>query len=119
MARGAEDASLASSRLARTAERQLGLALPCVGWVPSDTAVGTAVRARVPLLAHAPASHASRAIAAIEARLAGQEVEVPADAPARPGFLASLAARLGGGWKSPAAAAAIVGIGAAGVSAQW
>ena len=117
MARGAEDASIASSRLARTCERHLGLALPSVGWVPADAAVGNAVRVRVPLLAHAPGSAAARAITAIEARMAGFEVAEPA-APADPGFVGRLARRLGVAWGAPAAAAGL-GLGAAGVSAHW
>ncbi len=117
MARGADDATMAAARLERTCERQLGLALPCVGWVPGDAAVGNAVRVRVPLLAHAPLSGAARAITAIESRLAGLEVGQPAE-PEAPGFVARLARRLGVDWGAPAAAAGL-GLGAAGVSAHW
>ena len=117
MARGADDATMAAARLERTCERHLGLALPCVGWVPTDAAVGNAVRVRVPLLAHAPMSGAARAITAIESRLAGFDVAQPAD-PQAPGFVARLARRLGVAWGAPAAAAGL-GLGAAGVSAHW
>jgi MinD-like ATPase involved in chromosome partitioning or flagellar assembly len=108
---------MAADRLARTCERHLGLELPCVGWVPVDAAVGSAVRVRVPLLAHAPACGAARAIEAIEARLAGFDVESPVE-PEAPGFVTRLARRLGVSWGAPAAAAGL-GLGAAGVSAHW
>jgi flagellar biosynthesis protein FlhG len=117
MARGAEDATMAAGRLARTCERHLGLELPCVGWVPMDATVGSAVRVRVPLLAHAPACAAARAIEAIEARLAGLDVASPAEREV-PGFVTRLARRLGVQWGGPAAAAGL-GLGAAGVSAHW
>ena len=117
MARGADDATMAAARLERTCERHLGLSLPCVGWVSSDAAVGNAVRVRVPLLAHAPQSGAARAIGAIESRLAGFEVAQPTE-PEAPGLVTRLARRMGVAWGAPAAAAGL-GLGAAGVSAHW
>lgn len=102
MANGRDDGERALERLSGTARRHLGIEFERVGIVAHDASVPQAVRARVPLLAHAPSSPAARAIRAIESRLAGH-----GDAEARDGgFLVSLAARMGMQFGQSAAAAA-------------
>ena len=102
MANGHEDGERALDRLAGTAHRHLGIELERVGVVTQDASVPKAVRARVPLLVHAPSSPAARSIRALESRLAGQGDPEVRDG----GFLVSLAARMGMQFGQSAAAAA-------------
>ncbi len=104
MARG-DDGARACERLARTAERHLGVRPEFAGAVPDDDAVRSCVRASRPVLAAAPESAAGRAIRALEARLSGVEAGPAAGG----GFLARLAARWGGSAVAAAAAVAAVG----------
>jgi|CXWL01.1.fsa_nt_gi flagellar biosynthesis protein FlhG len=77
MARGAADATGAFRRLARAAERFLGVRLEYQGYVPDDDAVGRAVRVQTPVVLGAPGTPASLAIASLADRL----VRRPAAAP--------------------------------------
>lgn len=107
------EGSRAMQRLSDTASTHLGIQFAQLGCIPKDDAVGRSVRARRPLLLDAPRSHASLAIRAIEARLAGRDVEDPS--PTR--FFSHLAARLGVQW-GPVAAAVVAGVaGLGGVTA--
>lgn len=56
-------------RLATVARRFLDRDLPLLGFVPVDDAVRSAVRARVPLMLHAPTSPAAESIQRLAARL--------------------------------------------------
>jgi flagellar biosynthesis protein FlhG len=71
------DADAAFGRLAGVAREFLGVRLEMAGWIPADDAVRRAVRAQTPLVTAAPASPASRAIAALADRLAAGPADVP------------------------------------------
>jgi len=82
--------------------------MECVGAVPRDEAVPSAVRAREPLLVRAGSSPAARSIRSIEARLAGCEADASEASGSRSGhWLPALAARIGVRWTQSAAAAAV------------
>jgi flagellar biosynthesis protein FlhG len=70
MATSEHDAAAAFDRLASVASRFLSVRLESIGWVPADEAVPRAVRAQRPVLLVSPDAPASRAIAAVAARLA-------------------------------------------------
>jgi flagellar biosynthesis protein FlhG len=105
MARG-DDGARACERLARTAERHLGVRPEFAGAVPEDDAVRSSVRASRPVLAAAPASGAARAIRGLESRLSGIEAT---RAPTGIGFLARLSAHWSGSAAAAAATMAAVG----------
>ena len=110
MARG-DDGAEACGRLASTAERHLGVRPGFAGAVPDDDAVRSSVRSARPVLVASPGCRASRAIRALESRLAGVDGEpVVGDG----GFLARLAAR----WAGPAVAAAAAVASVGGVPAR-
>ena len=101
-----DDGARACERLARTAERHLGVRPEFAGAVPDDDAVRSCVRASRPVLAAAPESAAARAIRGLEARLSGVDA---APVPGGIGFLARLAVRWGGSAAAAAATVAAVG----------
>jgi flagellar biosynthesis protein FlhG len=105
MSRGG-DGRAACERLARTAERHLGVVPAFAGAVPDDESVRACVRSARPVLAAAPGCPASRAIRGIESRLAGVEAT---DVSPGGGFLARLAVRWGGSAVAAASAVAAVG----------
>lgn len=87
-ARTAEEARVVHTRLETATTRFLGRSVPLLGWVPADAQVPAAVRARTPVLLHAPESAASRSICELAAVL------VPKPARLQP--VASIPIRLGG-----------------------
>ena len=90
-ARGADEARRVYDRVADVARQFLRVRVLDAGFVPSDPAVGAAVRGRVPFAVAAPAAPASAAMGVLAARL-GQD-----DAPAAgAGFFRRLA-----GWLRP------------------
>jgi len=70
-ARDEEDARAVWLRLDRVSRAFLSRELRLAGWIPSDTSLPQAVRARVPLLRQSPGSAASRGILRIAERLRG------------------------------------------------
>jgi flagellar biosynthesis protein FlhG len=77
MATGASDAEAAFKRLARVAERFLGVRVEYQGYVPYDDAVPRAVRTQVPVVVGAPHTPASLAFADLARRLAGRPATGP------------------------------------------
>ena len=69
MAAGAADAEAAYARLARVADRFLGVRTEYQGYVPYDDAVPQAVREQLPVVLAAPATPASLALARLARRL--------------------------------------------------
>ncbi len=64
-ARSREEALAVHARVSAVAARFLGAPIALAGWVPSDPAVGRAVRARQPFMISAPGSGAARGIDAL------------------------------------------------------
>lgn len=79
-ARDREEALAVHARVSAVASRFLGAPIALAGWVPSDPAVGRAVRARQPFIIAAPGSGAARRIEA----LSGVVREAVGLAPAAP-----------------------------------
>jgi len=77
MAASAVDADAAYRRLARVAERFLGVRVEYAGWVPFDDAVPRAVRCQQPVLLSAPGTPASLAIGRLATRVAGRPAGLP------------------------------------------
>jgi len=77
MAAGAADAEAAFRRLARVADRFLGVRLEYQGHVPHDEALARAVRGRQPVVLAAPAAPASGALAQLAERLVRRPLARP------------------------------------------
>jgi flagellar biosynthesis protein FlhG len=77
MAAGAADAEAAFARLARAAERFLGIRLEYQGYVPYDDAVPRAVRQQLPVVLAAPGAPASLALGLLARRLVERAPSAP------------------------------------------
>ena len=77
MAAGSADAQGAFARLARVAERFLGVRCEYQGWIPYDDAVARAVRTQLPVVLASPHSPASIAFAQLAQRLGRRAPATP------------------------------------------
>ncbi len=85
-----EEGRAVFARLAKTSSRFLARTIYHLGWLPQDTQVGAAVRARRPVVACQPGARVSRALVALSARVLADGAAVQR-AHARPGLFRRIA----------------------------